>query len=57
MNTRQTLWEVSIVALQQTDLKCLEIDFLISEINPLLWEIAKTCLATKRTEGSSDFLA
>ena len=39
MNTRQALWKTSIVALQQSDLKCLETDSLISEINPLLWEL------------------
>ena len=37
MNTRQALWKTSIVALQQSDLECLETDSLISEINPLLW--------------------
>ena len=37
MNTGKALWETSIVALQQTDLKYLEIDSLIGEINQLLY--------------------
>ena len=47
MKIRQALWETSTVALHQTEFKCLEINSLISEINPLLWKIVRLAYTSR----------